>query len=115
MKDWIIRDVDHGGLVEDVDEQVIALGILNLAKTSLTAMKEARTKGDNGKSLSYPPDIHLSQSPIILMTQLQHQSVISKVGDIVAWLPDGHLHPRLDCAVLLKPSMRRCINQKQSL
>ena len=41
--------------------------------------------------------------PVSLTAQLHHQPVVCEVGDVVARLPDGHLKPGLDGAVLLKP------------
>ena len=90
-------------LVDDVGEEIIAAHILASPQISVTAVHEGRAEGVDGEGLGDLGHRVLAECPVLLEAHLHHEAVVGEVGDVVARLPDVHLHRQLLRAVALKP------------
>ena len=51
MEDRVVGKVDHGGLVQDEGEEIIALVVLYQAEVSLCSVPKRGSEGDDGVGL----------------------------------------------------------------
>ena len=97
-------EVKFTRLVDDEWKEVIAAHVLTSPQPSVAAVHKGRCKGVDGEGLRDLGHRVLAERPVLLEAHLDRQPVVGEVGDVVARLPDVHLHRLLFRAIAFKPS-----------